>query len=175
MKNLLRFSLCFALCLILCISGALAEFCRYGSNDSQCDIIWWVDTEARTHSRACKNHVEDKEDAFSYVVIDGPYPCSLDAGGACTVCGKNYGESGGGDDGDDDGGNVGVSWPLDTRTMLSLAAETLEIRAESFTRINAASVMIPATCVSVGASAFADSPALTFAEAQGFAFMVLPQ
>ena len=343
-------------------------YCKYGSADSPCDLKWQVDSKNRTHTRVCTAHVEDKDDMYSYVVVSGPDACTPDENETCTVCGKNYGESGGdepgdptggadydlfytvynvmqdygydpvvmeikngkmhvslsdrffafydergaelgiympesmyaetvydivledgseypytgseiipnahikrseygpgamleagsalnidnwqyidnigpgaaqitvdfsaygfsgyttktlskdftitggaggGDDGDDDGGNVGVSWPLDTRTMLSLPAETLEIRAESFTRISAASVMIPASCESVGASAFADSPALTaavflgadtvidatafsgctgltiiapagstaqaFAQAQGFAFMVLPQ
>lgn len=108
MKNLLRFSLCFALCLILCTGSALAEFCEYGSADSPCDIIWWVDTEAKLHCRACRNHVEIKEDINSYVTLTSWEACTPDEGGECTTCGWDYiRDNTGGSGGDSEWGDAG--------------------------------------------------------------------
>lgn len=74
----------------LCFTSAMAESCKYYSPDSPCDVIWWVDTENRLHCRACRNHVEDKEDMYSYVQVTGWAACTLDDGGECTTCGWDY-------------------------------------------------------------------------------------
>lgn len=297
LRNSVRVLLCALLIFCFAMGTALAESCKYCTDESPCDVIWWVDTQERTHSRACRNHVEDKEDSFSYVVIAGPYPCTPDSTGACTVCGWDYVK----DENDEDYRNAymleflymmlaegtkpvdlvpagkqmsvsftdayfenlhaaGVSapeamyvdtvytletgaasfpytgepitpaslscsaygpagfliqqeiltisgiqyenntqpgtatasvtfsirdsitetlsvsftiageaqepdieWPLDESTALILPDTAAEIRSEAFRACDAVSVVIPAACVSVGASAFADSPALAVA------------
>ena len=72
------------------IVGAVGEHCKYYAPDSPCDVIWWVDNDDRLHCRACRNHVEDKEDPGSYVRLTEWTPCTLDAGGECTGCGWDY-------------------------------------------------------------------------------------
>lgn len=72
------------------VSAATVERCKYYSPDSPCDVIWWVDSDTRLHCRACRNHVEDKEDMYSYVQITGWAACTLDDGGECTTCGWDY-------------------------------------------------------------------------------------
>lgn len=84
--------LCALLVLLMlgCMTVASAEQCKYYAPDRPCDVIWWVDGEARQHCRACRNHVEDKEDSFSYVRLTEWEDCTLDEGGECTVCGWDY-------------------------------------------------------------------------------------
>ena len=88
MKKLLR-----ALLLALfCVTAALAEtYCKYGNAESPCDIIWWVKGETREHCRACRNHVEDKEDPRSYVQLTEWQACQVDEStGKCSICGMTY-------------------------------------------------------------------------------------
>lgn len=64
--------------------------CMYYTDESPCDIIWWVDTGARQHCRACRNHVTDKEDPRSYVPVTEWTACSVGESGKCSVCGADY-------------------------------------------------------------------------------------
>lgn len=79
-----------AMLLILCCATALAEQCKYYQEDSPCNVKWWVNTEKQQHARACFNHVEDKEDMDSHVLVTEWAPCTPDEGGECTVCGWDY-------------------------------------------------------------------------------------
>lgn len=80
-----------AVMMIGCVSVALAEQCKYGSADSPCDIIWYVDGDAQKHCRACRNHIEDKEDMSSYVQLTDWEDCTVDEEtGECSVCGTDY-------------------------------------------------------------------------------------
>ena len=89
------------------------EYCKYGSESSPCNIVWSRDEDERTHSRVCTNHVEDKEDMYSYVLVSGPDACTLDENDECTVCGGSYGESGGGETGGEEEELIGgVSYDL---------------------------------------------------------------
>lgn len=68
-----------------------ATYCKYGNAESPCDIIWWVDADAQQHCRACRNHVEDKEDMFSYVQLTEWTNCSVNENtGKCDGCGYTY-------------------------------------------------------------------------------------
>ena len=69
-----------------------AVYCKYGSADSPCNIIWWLDKDNRVHCRACKNHVEDKEDPYSYVQVTEWTSCTLNEDDVCTGCGWDYSE-----------------------------------------------------------------------------------
>ena len=84
--------LCAILLMIFCMVAAQAEnYCKYGNAESPCDIIWWVDSDAREHCRACRNHVEDKEDPYSYVRLTEWTACSVDEStGKCNGCGYSY-------------------------------------------------------------------------------------
>jgi len=59
--------------LVLMMAGlasvALAEYCEHGSEQSPCDIGWQVDHFGQQHRRVCTNHVEEKEDPFSYMPV----------------------------------------------------------------------------------------------------------
>ena len=66
------------------------EYCKYGSESSPCNIIYSVDRANMTHSRVCINHVEDKEDMYSHVLVSGPDACTTDEGGVCSGCGWDY-------------------------------------------------------------------------------------
>ena len=81
-----------ALMLLCCMTTAWAEtYCKYGNAESPCDISWWVETKTREHCRACRNHVEDKEDPRSYVRLTEWEACSVDeATGQCSICGMKY-------------------------------------------------------------------------------------
>ena len=69
------------------IEGA-GPYCKYGSASSPCDIHW--EAENGQHASFCVNHVEDKEDMYSYVQVTDWEDCTLDANQVCTVCGANY-------------------------------------------------------------------------------------
>ncbi len=88
--------LCVLLALMLLSSLALAEtYCKYGNAESPCDIIWWVKKDTRQHCRACRNHVEDKEDPMSYVRLTEWSACTVsESTGKCSVCGMTYQGSG---------------------------------------------------------------------------------
>lgn len=78
------------LAVLACCTAALAEGCCYESDDSPCNVVWQYDSAAKQHRRVCKNHVEDKEDPFSYMPLTEWEDCTLDEGGKCTVCGVDY-------------------------------------------------------------------------------------
>jgi len=78
------------LLLVFCCASALAEQCKYYYEDSPCEVKWWVDTQKQMHARACFNHVEEKEDMDSHVLVTDWENCTLDEGGQCTVCGWDY-------------------------------------------------------------------------------------
>ncbi len=67
-----------------------AEYCKYYSPDSPCDVIWWLDKDNQQHCRACRNHVEDKEDMYSYVPVTEWTPCTPGEDYICTGCGWDY-------------------------------------------------------------------------------------
>ncbi|MBE5810700.1 MAG: hypothetical protein E7318_07195 [Clostridiales bacterium] len=80
--------------LVLMMAGlasvALAEYCEHGSEQSPCDIGWQVDHFGQQHRRVCTNHVEEKEDPFSYMPVTEWAACTPDADGECTTCGHDY-------------------------------------------------------------------------------------
>lgn len=84
--------LCALLTLLLALgaTAALAEYCEHGSEQSPCDIGWQVDHFGRKHRRVCTNHVEDKEDPFSYMPVTEWESCTPAADGECTTCGHDY-------------------------------------------------------------------------------------
>lgn len=65
-------------------------YCKYGSTDSPCDIRWTANAAAQQHRSICTNHVEIKEDPYSYVQVTGWEDCTLDENQVCTVCGASY-------------------------------------------------------------------------------------
>ncbi len=72
------------------VGGVDPERCKYYSPDSPCDIIWWVDSKNEQHCRACRNHVEDKEDPYSYVRLTEWTDCTPGEDYICTGCGYDY-------------------------------------------------------------------------------------
>ena len=73
-------------------------YCKYGSADSPCDIRWAANAAAQQHRSICTNHVEIKEDPYSYVQVTGWADCTLDENQVCTVCGASYASQEPGDD-----------------------------------------------------------------------------
>lgn len=85
------FGVLMTLLMLGCGTVALAEQCRYYTADSPCDVIWWVNSKERLHCRACRNHVEDKEDPRSYVRLTEWASCTVNEGsGKCSICGMTY-------------------------------------------------------------------------------------
>ncbi len=90
-------SLIFSLIFTFAAADLSITRCMYYTDESPCDIIWWADTGARQHCRACRNHVTDKEDPRSYVPVTEWASCSVGESGECSVCGATY-STGGSDD-----------------------------------------------------------------------------
>ena len=66
-------------------------YCKYGSASSPCDIRWNTAGTTGKHYAYCVNHVEDKEDMYSYVQVTDWEDCTFTKNEyICDVCGTDY-------------------------------------------------------------------------------------
>lgn len=66
-------------------------YCKYGSESSPCAIYWNTAGTNKQHYAYCVNHVEDKEDMYSYVRVTDWEDCTFTENEyICDVCGTDY-------------------------------------------------------------------------------------